>query len=195
MACPAKPRCSPANSGKKLIKDHDGYCGKLNYEANKGRQIDLLLSYAASKRLLPFFLFYSTADANTRVICGGGLVDPFRERTSLFLASTHEIKRIADNCRNKKISKNSILSVSNAFCCLFCCPMGKHIIVEYIQRYFPSVVRENSNALEYNDNNLPSYVRLLLSRDIPVPVTHASIATISVDVRNSITSLIACRLG
>jgi hypothetical protein len=25
---------------KKFIKDYDGYCGKLNYQANKGRQID-----------------------------------------------------------------------------------------------------------------------------------------------------------
>lgn len=150
---------------KKFLKDHDAYCGKLNYPANKGRQIELLISYAKAKGLLPFYLFYSTADADTKILCRGGRIDPSREEMSLFMASAYEIKKIADNCQNRKISKNHVLAVSNAFCCLFCCPMGQYL-AEYIARYFPSVAEENSNALEYNDNNMPHYVRLLLSKEI-----------------------------
>ena len=152
---------------KKFIKDHDGYCGKLNYEAHNGRQIDLLLDYASKRSLLPFYLIYSQADANTNVLCGGGAIDPQRDQTGLFIASAFDIKKIADGCRNKKTSKNAILSVANPFSCFFCCPMiMMGGLRKYIGGYFPSV-REIRNATEFNDENVPQYVRMLLSGELP----------------------------
>jgi hypothetical protein len=127
--------------------------------------MNVLLRYAVSRNLLPFYLFYSVPDENTKIICGCGRIDPCRDGVSLYLASAYKIKGIADTYHKRKLSKNSILEFTNAFSCLFCCP-EKPNIANYFKKYFPSVLQNHSQALEYNSNNIPPYVQLLLNQDI-----------------------------
>jgi hypothetical protein len=150
---------------KKFLKEFDTYCSKLNYEADSGRQIDVLLSYATSRKLLPFYLFYSIPDDNTKIRCGTGLIDPVNDEVSLYLASAYEIKNIADTYSRRKLSKNKILEVTNAFSCIFCCPVGPEI-GEYFKMYFPSIIDNHMEAFEYNSNNMPKYVQMLLGQNI-----------------------------
>ena len=60
---------------KKFIKNFDSYHAKLNYPNKTQNQLNKLLSYAKSKRRLPFYVFYSLPNNETRVKCVQDSVD------------------------------------------------------------------------------------------------------------------------
>lgn len=153
---------------KKFIPTHNAYCSKLNYMADKKRQIDLLIEYSEKKNRLPFYLIYSVPDKDTEVMCKKSGINPYDDQISLYLADACDLREISDKCKHKKISKNSILKHSNPFCCLFCCPLSNKDLSEYFAQYYPEVYNScKENGYIYNDNNIPMYVRSLLDHEIP----------------------------
>lgn len=151
---------------KKFIKTYDCYCIKLNYLADKKRQIELLLEYAKKNNRLPFYLIYSIPDRKTEVMCPKKEINPHNDQISLFLADAYDLKEISDNCKNIKTSKNSILKHSNPFFCLFCCPLSENL-PKYFSRYYPEIGKSCvENGYIYNDNNIPHYVRLLIENSL-----------------------------
>lgn len=153
---------------KKFLPSYNSYCSKLNYMADKKRQVDLLIEYSDKKKRLPFYLIYSIPDKATEVMCKKNGINPYDDQISLYLADAYDLKEISDKCKHKKISRNSILKHSNPFCCLFCCPLSAKDLSKYFARYYPEIGRScGKNGFIYNSNNIPMYVRSLLNNEVP----------------------------
>jgi hypothetical protein len=90
------------------------------------------------------------------------LIDPVKDDVSLYLASAYEIKNIADTYYRRKLSKNKVLEVTNAFSCIFCCPPGLDWL-EYLKNNFSSVIENHMDSIKSN-NNIPYYVQMLLNQ-------------------------------
>lgn len=139
---------------KKFVKPFDSYYKKLNYHNGTQSQLTTLLNYAKSKKRLPFYVFYSLSDAETTTMCG-------RQEaldTGVFMADAHTIKKFADGIYGHKIPKNDLLSASNPFHCMFCCPLFQD--GKYFRSYFSSL----AEVSDMNGNGqLPKYVNMLLN--------------------------------
>jgi len=76
---------------KKLIKNYDGYCNKLNYPNGSQGQLIKLLSYAKRKNRIPFYVFYAIPDKTTKFLCRGGMYGNVLE-CSIFLADSRHFQ-------------------------------------------------------------------------------------------------------
>lgn len=138
---------------KKFTQPFAGYVGKLNYPRNTQAQLTKLIAYANTKRLLPFYSIYTRAQASSSLCGGGEALD-----TGIYMIDAHEIKKFADRAHyGSKVSLAALLSRSNPFHCMFCCPMGTK--VSYFQKYFRS---QAGTSLTREINAIPGYVRQLL---------------------------------
>jgi hypothetical protein len=155
---------------KKFIKQYDSYINKLNYPNGTRNQMMKLLQYAGNKSAEPFYMFYSTPDAQTKTFCcTHGLMN-----TSLYMADAYTIRDFANGLYGKKISKNNLLAASIPFHCMFCCLMNKsnrgcrrhlykHLLLdEYINRSFVRLLFGLERVRRSNEE-LPDYVNKLLS--------------------------------
>ena len=142
---------------KKIIPDYNAYCSKLNYRNGGNRQIDVLINYAKTKNKLPFYLFFSPVDEDTSPMCNHMI-----NKTALFMADAYTIDDITQKCKNKKLSKNTILEKTNPFHCLFCCPLTEYSLLDYIQTYFQKVMDNFSSE----NNKTPSYVYAILNNEL-----------------------------
>jgi hypothetical protein len=139
---------------KKFIKPFDGYVNKLNYPRNTQAQLTLLLSYAMSQKLTPFYAIYN-ANSSVVPLCKGG---PMHRDSGVYMIDAATIKTFADGMHGRKISIIDILARSNPFHCMFCCPLGA--TGSYFSNYFdPNHV---GNALR-NRDELPYYVKQILT--------------------------------
>ena len=137
---------------KKFTQPFAGYVGKLNYPLNSQSQLQKLLSYAAAKRLLPFYSIYTHVQAN-RPLCGGRSdLD-----TGIYMIDAQKIKEFADGAHGRKVSLAALLRHSNPFHCMFCCPMSTN--GSYFQNYFRS--QADSGVMRKPDE-MPGYARQLL---------------------------------
>lgn len=149
-----RTKCVPLLfQAKKFLKPFDSYVNKLNYPVNTQAQLRTLLSYAASRRLLPFYAIY-TAAATAHPLCGG------REDldTGVYMIDAPTIKAFADGIHGQKVSLNSLIERSNPFHCMFCCPMGTE--EHYFSRYFNA---QATGPAGHSRDSLPLYVRQILS--------------------------------
>ena len=138
---------------KKFTQPFGGYVRKLNYPDNSQAQLQKLLSYAASRRLLPFYSIYTDLPANMP-LCGGRS----DLETGIYMIDAETIKTFADGLHGRKISLADLLRRSNPFHCMFCCPMG--IEGNYFQRYFRS---QSGAAAARSAEAMPAYAKRLLS--------------------------------
>lgn len=139
---------------KKFVKPSDSYVSKLNYPAGTQGQLTTLLTYAKSKKKLPFYAFYSIPDSKTQTMCAMGNVSD----TAIFMADAHTVKAFADGKHGTRVSKNKLLKATNPFHCLFCCPLSQSD--DYFAHYF-SDLTEGTEA--HDNETLPTYVNMLLS--------------------------------
>lgn len=152
---------------KKLIPEYNSYCNKLNYPNGSQQQLTKLLSYSKIKKRIPFYIFYSIPKRDTKFLCNGHAYGDAQD-CSILLTDAYVVKDFADKYKNKKLSKTKILNRSNPFHCIFCCPAGAgRGLPDYFCMYYPNVIDKIKEwQLEYNSNNLPSYVRMLLSKEV-----------------------------
>ncbi|MXS83743.1 DUF6615 family protein [Nitrosomonas oligotropha] len=152
---------------KKFIKQHDSYFAKLNYPDKTQRQLEKLLSHAQTNRKVPFYVFYSIPDTETRriscrsTICCGNL-----SNTAVFIANANKVKEFADGKYGKQVSKNKLLEISKPFHCMFCCSPIQSItkFSHYLPLLF-SGVKPHKNE-QKGQQQLPEYVRMLLDHNI-----------------------------
>lgn len=149
-----RTRCVPLLfQAKKFLKPFDSYVNKLNYPGNTQSQLRTLLSYAASRGLLPFYAIY-TAGASAHPLCGGRAdLD-----TGVYMIDAATIKTFADGVHGRKVALNTLIARSNPFHCMFCCPMG--IEDQYFSRYF---MAQAAGPAGRSRDSLPSYARQILS--------------------------------
>ena len=135
---------------KKFIKPYDTYVRKLNYPNNSKGQMNKLLSYSASNNKIPFYMFYSLPDKDTKSMCPNNDVSD----CGMFLACANDIEEFADGKYGRRVSKNDILKKSNPFHCIFCCPLS--LEGNYFETYFNAIESENEDVA------LPEYINYLL---------------------------------
>jgi hypothetical protein len=149
-----RSKCIPLLfQAKKFTQPFGGYRRKLNYPNNSQSQLQKLISYAASRRLLPFYSIYTDVAA----------IMPLCERrsdleTGIYMIDAETIKTFADGLHGRKISLGDLLRRSNPFHCMFCCPLG--IEGHYFQHYFRS---PTGTAAARSPEDMPAYARRLLS--------------------------------
>ncbi|VUD69010.1 hypothetical protein TDB9533_04373 [Thalassocella blandensis] len=141
---------------KKFIKTYDGYAGKLKYPKNTKAQLKKLISYAASRSLLPFYAIY-TGSNSFRPLCGGRA----DVETGIYMIDVQTIESIAGGTPGKKVSLKNLIERSNPFHCMFCCPLG--INNSYISNYFESYVE---SQLTWPVEKLPIYARRILNSQV-----------------------------
>lgn len=140
---------------KKFLKPHGLYVNKLNYPGNTQRQLQTLLSYAASNRLLPFYAIYTAASA-ADPLCGGRI----DVATGVYMMDAKTIKKVADGAYGRTIALDQLIERSNPFHCMFCCSLG--IEEHYFARYFNS---EAVGLVGRSNDALPSYVMRILAME------------------------------
>ena len=151
-------RLSFVFQAKKIIKDYNSYCNKLNYKNGEDRQIDVLTQYAKDMKRLPFYLFYSPSDTDTTLLC----MRNDAAETALFMADVETVNRLTKDFKNRRLSKNKILENTNPFHCLFCCPYATIDFTQYLKVYFP-------NLIDYyfpDDNEVPPYVLSIADNEL-----------------------------
>jgi hypothetical protein len=134
---------------KKFVKPYEAYVNKLNYPRNTKKQMNTLLNYTSANSRIPFYAFYSLPDEKTKSMCRHNDVDA----CGVFMAHAKVVEEFADGKHGRRVSKNDLLSVSNPFHCIFCCPLAFR---GYFEKYFPSI------DSELKEQNLPQYVSYLL---------------------------------
>ena len=144
---------SLAVQAKKFIKPHDSYVKRLNYPKGSKKQMNMLLAYAASTKKLPFYFIYSAPDSSTSTMCGL----PDIGKCGVFMADAKVMEKFADGKHGKRVSRDDLLSKSNPFHCMFCCPLGPGD--KYFEVYFRRGSRE---AVSRPNDSLPQYVQELL---------------------------------
>jgi hypothetical protein len=144
---------------KKLLKNYNGYTNKLNYQNGANRQVDVLINYARSVRKIPFYILYAQPNNSTRTICPLNEI----EKTALFMTDAFTIDKLTVNFQNRRLSKDRILQETNPFHCLFCCPITRDSLTEYLKRYFPTLTQQE---MLYETNEIPNYVEMIASNEI-----------------------------
>lgn len=148
-----KTHVSLAVQAKKFIKPYDSYVKRLNYPNGTKHQLNTLLAYAATHNRLPFYFIYSVPGPKTTTMCS---LLPHRD-CGVFMADANVMKQFADGKHGKRASRDDLLSNSNPFHCMFCCPLGPD--GTYFDRYFREAAQGASARL---NEALPGYVRNLL---------------------------------
>jgi hypothetical protein len=149
-----RARCIPLLfQAKKFNKTFDCYVNKLNYPGNTQAQLQTLLAYAASRALLPFYAIY-TATASAHPLCRG-IADL---DSGVYMIDASTIKTFADGVHGRKVSLGSIISRSNPFHCMFCCPMG--VDDHYFSEYFNA---QATGLAGRSRESLPTYASQILS--------------------------------
>jgi hypothetical protein len=150
---------SLAVQAKKFIKPYDSYIKRLNYPDGTKRQMNTLLSYAAANNKLPFYFIYTIPASQTSTMCG------LRSNSDcgVFMADARIMQEFADGKRGKRASRDDLISTSNPFHCMFCCPLGSD---GYFDGYFPGT---GQNAANRSNDALPHYVRELLGERTDQP--------------------------
>ena len=114
------------------------------------------LAYAASNNKLPFYFIYSIPGAQTTTKCGL----PSNSQCGVFMVDANVMKEYADGMHGKRASRDDLLSNSNPFHCMFCCPLGPG------GGYFDGYFRQAAQGRTARPNDaLPYYVRSLLIGD------------------------------
>ena len=139
---------------KKLVKPFNSYVSKLNYPHGTQDQIKKLINYSHLKKRLPFYLFYSLPDKDTRTMCPN---NDFLD-CGAFLADAFTVKKFADRIWGSRVSKNKILSRSNPFYCIVCCPLAYK--GKYFERYFGNIGELLEAA---SSQDIPEYVSVIMS--------------------------------
>lgn len=155
---------------KKFVKPFDSYVNKLNYPKGTQGQLSKLLSYAKAKNRLPFYIYYSFADSNTRVNCirnntdyptaGGNCAENAKVDTGLFISDAFTVKEFADRTHGIRVSKNAILEKSSPFHCIFCCSLYDiegYLYNKYKKLYVEIGISQNIYS------SLPDYVSYMLN--------------------------------
>ena len=128
-------------------------CSELTRATN---QIETLINYANQGNKLPFYLFYSEADTNTKLACKYLCKYIFREICYyLILKDAFDIKNIYRTiCRNQgssSIPTSDLVNGGNPFFCLFCCPIARvynrycdplERLLGYIKVYYEGLIKE-----------------------------------------------------
>ena len=144
---------SLAVQAKKFIKPHDSYVTRLKYPKGSKKQMNMLLAYAASTKKLPFYFIYSAPSSSTSTMCSL----PDTGKCGVFMADAKVMERFADGKYGKRASRDDLLSKSNPFHCMFCCPLGPG--ENYFEAYFR---RASHEAVSQPNNALPQYVQELM---------------------------------
>jgi len=135
---------------KKFTKPYDAYMSKLNYPGGTQAQLKKLLAYSTAKKLLPFYMIYTSGGGSAKTMCGGpGSV------TGAYMIDAETIREFADGKHGKQVSLGNLLGKSNPFHCLFCCPLGA--AGEYFKRYF----QQAPDSVRTSVDDLPAYVQAL----------------------------------
>ncbi len=142
-----------AVQAKKFIKPYDSYIKRLRYPNGTKKQMNMLLSYAASNNKLPFYFIYSAPDSTTSTMCGL----PGTGKCGVFMAYAKVMEQFADGKHGKHASRDDLLSKSNPFHCMFCCPLGSSD--GYFDTYFQGASRGGNRR---PNDALPQYVKDLL---------------------------------
>lgn len=146
---------------KKLLKDYNAYPTKLGYlAANKIPQVDLLIQYANSQKKLPFYIFYSQPNDDTKTKCR---MDGSTDETAIYITDAFTVKDLIGKYKNRRLSKNTILAETTPFHCLFCCPYVHDGYKKFTQVYFPNI---NQISFEWGKKDVPSYVASIASGSI-----------------------------
>ncbi len=143
---------------KKIFKEYDGYTGKFNYQNGNLRQIDVLIDYATANRKLPFYILYSQPNNDTRTKCNNDFQDK-----AIFITDAITINNFTQNFRNRRLSKNRILSDTLPFHCLFCCPLMELNVEKFLNVYFGDIA---DNFYPNENNNTPEYVIQIANNEI-----------------------------
>lgn len=165
----AKHHFSLVFQAKKFIEPYGAYFAKLNYPTGTQQQLATLLTYANKNNKLPFYLFYSIPDVNTRVMCRAQDLCS----SAIFMADAYSVKSFADGVHGTRFSKNKLLRTTNPLHCLFCCPLRSFPV--FFKSYFPSL----AEIAEATSNEvLPQYVRMLLDDRVLGSNTEETLAII-----------------
>lgn len=149
---------------KKFIKDYDNYYNKLKYPNWTNKQLNTLLAYAKCNSRLPFYIFYSIPNDKTELMCEWNYS---LKNNALFLADAYKVQNIVSSFSRKPLSKNQILSKTIPFYCLFCCELIMNSYIEFFSKYFSNIISNFDNLnINYNKENLPEYVKLLLNNEL-----------------------------
>lgn len=163
-----RTKCLPfLFQAKKFIKPFDSYITKLNYPNNTQAQLRMLLSYAASKSLLPFYAIYTNI-ATPRPMCS------MREdlRTGVYMIHANTINEFANRVHGRKVSLSSLIGRGNPLHCMFCCLMGS--MEAYYCHYFNS---GSAGKFIRPRDALPSYVTQVLNMPTNLDNADGSIGT------------------
>lgn len=161
---------SLAVQAKKFIRPHDSYVNRLKYPNGSKKQMNMLLSYAASTKKLPFYFIYSAPGSSTSTMCGM----PDTGKCGIFMADAKVMEKFADGKHGKRVSRDDILSKSNPFHCMFCCPLGPGD--KYFEAYFR---RGRSEAVSQPNDALPQYVQELMLAPSEQPLNEKVIRDLS----------------
>ena len=141
---------------KKLVKPYDGYVRKLRYPNGSNGQLARLLKYAKQTGRYPFYALYAIPDHTGGPACQCmGVADG-----GVYVIRARSILAFTKRRYGRKVSKGTLLSVSQPFYCWFCCQAVPGFLVGYLNgtvRIFEPGIR---GALPTSD--LPAYVRTLL---------------------------------
>lgn len=152
----SKTHVSLAVQAKKFIKPYDSYVKRLNYPNGTKHQLNTLLAYAATHNRLPFYFIYSVPGPQTTTMCRL----PSHSDCGVFMADANVMKQFADGKHGKRASRDDLLSKSNPFHCMFCCPLGPR--GSYFNEYFRHAAQD---ATARSNEVIPEYVRSLLAED------------------------------
>jgi hypothetical protein len=144
-----------AVQAKKFINQYDSYVKRLRYPGGTKAQMSTLLKYASSTKCIPFYFIYSMPQSSTRTMCG-------REDSPLgaiFTAHARKLEEFADGKHGRRVTKDQLLSVTNPFHCMFCCPLARD--EAYFRHYFGQA---GESDVPHDRRPLPAYVRILLQR-------------------------------
>ena len=155
---------------------YDSYVRRLNYPKRTQGQLSRLLTYASSKRLMPFYVIYTPTDPTDGLMCRGGMA---RNDAGIYMLSASMVKAFADGRFGTRVSLGTLLRHSNPFHCIFCCRIGSPD--QYFDHYFP----ERPDGVSWSAENLPMYVQHLLNSESHVhleewPTELASVKAVGV---------------
>lgn len=149
---------------KKLFNHKDNY-PEIARTNKHGLQADLLLSSSKSNNAIPFYAFYSSGHEKT--MCGGKC----ENKDGVYLAGASKIYNQVIVPGKKKIQPADVLSMSNPFSCIACCPLSMHenSLIGYLRHYYqdeldadtPSNVRDEASPLGFH-KSLPGPIASFL---------------------------------
>ena len=142
---------------KKFVKPHDGYKYKLRYPDNTKDQLKTLLQYATKNRLMPFYAVYTDGSHSSPSMCKAF---GSQSESGLYMIHADIVDQFCNGVYGRIVLLDDLLSKSNPFHCMFCCPLGPN--PDYFNTYFNTSLGRD---VARNSNDIPIYVRALLTSE------------------------------